>query len=114
MGLKNISSKSALSLDNVCYLISTTITKDEYHIEHEAITEKACFCAELPVFSTEFYSARRQGIRSNVTLVVDSESYSDETEVKYGDVTYSVYRVFPREDGMAELYLGKKLGVENG
>ena len=102
MGLKNISSKNDLSLDNICYLIAVN--------DDESESETMCFCAELPVQSNEFYKAGQKGIKPSKTLIVDSENYADEEKVTYGDVRYCVYRTYPRDDGVTELYLEYKAG----
>lgn len=111
MGLKNISSKDTASLDNVCYLIAQTFAEDD--IEQRIATEEEmlCFCAELAIPSSEFRNAGQDGIKSEISLLIDSESYNDELIAKYNNVRYAIYRNYPRADGMTELYLTKKAGV---
>lgn len=109
--LKNIAKKDTLSLDNVCYLLSQTYTQDDIGQQIATDVEKLCFCAELSITSNEFFNAGQNGIKSEVSLLVDSESYNSETSAKYNNVKYSIYRVYPRSDGMTELYLNKKVGV---
>lgn len=110
MQIKNISDKDNISLDNVCYLISETVTRDEMLVEQITKTEKLCYCAESAVYSNEFYKAGQQGIEANKLIIINSEEYSDELKVKYEEKEYSVYRTFPRADGLAELYLTFKAG----
>jgi SPP1 family predicted phage head-tail adaptor len=98
MGLKNISSKSAPLMDNICYLIS-----DEG-------TETLCFCAELPVQSNEFFRAGQTGIKPEICLAMDSESYNEQDKIKYNDTQYTIYRIYAREDGITELYCNRRLG----
>ncbi|HBF66488.1 MAG TPA: head-tail adaptor protein [Clostridium sp.] len=110
--LKNVSSKNNLSLDNVCYLILQTFEEDDIGQQiAEEETETMCFCSELAVASSEFRNAGLENIKSEKSLLVDSESYNDELIVKYNNVRYSLYRNYPRTDGMTELYLTKKAGV---
>lgn len=110
--LKNISSKNNLSLDNACYLIARTFTEDDIGQQiAEEETEIMCFCSELAVTSSEFYNAGQDNIKSEKSLLIDSESYNDELIVKYNDARYAIYRSYPRADGMTELYLSKKAGV---
>lgn len=112
--LKNIS-KEISSLDNVCYLISYTAPHQD-EIGQCIPSEKLktlCFCAEGSIYSEEFFKAGNNGIKPQVKLIVDSESYSGEEEVIYNDKLYFVYRQFPRQDGFTELYLNYKLGVSH-
>ena len=109
--LKNVAKKDSVSLDNVCYFIAQTFVEDDIGQQIATNTETLCFCAELPIASSEFFNAGQNGIKSEIALLVDSESYSGETLAKYNDVRYSIYRVYPRSDGMTELYLNKRVGV---
>lgn len=96
---KNVVGKNNISLDNICYFI-----KKPY--------ETLCFCAELPVQRNEFFSAGQSDIRSECVLLVDSESYRNDTVVKYNGIVYKAYRAYPRADGFTELYLTEKIGVK--
>ena len=109
--LKNISSKNNLSLDNICYLIAQTFTDDDIGQQIPTETEIMCFCAELAVASSEFRNAGLDNIKSEKSLLIDSESYNDELVAKYNNVRYVIYRNYPRTDGMTELYLTKKAGA---
>lgn len=108
--LKQIQAKDNVSLDNVCYLISETVSYDEIGNEVKTQAENMCWCAEASIYSSEFYRAGQQGIELSTVLIVDNESYNKEAQVKYNDNIYTVYRVYPRSDGMAELYLIAKAG----
>lgn len=112
--LKNISNKDCLSLDNICYLLSyAEPTQDDRGNDtaSEPI-ESLCFCAENSAYSSEFFQAGQQGIKAQKVLVIDSEGYSGQEKVKYSEVCYSIYRVYHRHDGLAELYLTQKIGGE--
>lgn len=119
--LSNISKKSLrrqiiappVSLDNICYLINYETVEDEngYEIE-QTEDKKMVFCAEVGVYSDEHYKAAQHNIRASAALLIDTESYNGQEVVEYNDVIYSVYRVYPREDGRTELYLTKKAGVK--
>lgn len=102
----------SFSLDNVCYLLSYLKPKQDdigQYIPLEII-KTLCFCAEGSIYSDEFFSAGQQGIKPQIKLIVDSESYNGETDVLYNDIKYSVYRIYVRQDGYTEIYLTKKLG----
>ena len=111
MPLKNISSKNNLSLDNVCYLISETFTQDDIGQEIPTTQELMRWCAELPITSNERSNAGLDGIKSELSLMVESEGYDNEVLVKYNNAKYAIYRTYPRSDGVTELYLAKKAGV---
>lgn len=112
--LKNIS-KEVTSLDNICYLASHSAPhQDEIgQFIPSEIIKTLCFCAEGSIYSSEFFKYGQEGIKPEVKLVVDSESYSGEMEVIYNEKLYSIYRYFPRSDGLTELYLAHKLGDIN-
>lgn len=108
--LKNISKKDTLSLDNICYLPTQKYTFDD--IGNQILTDEwdMCYCAELAITSTERSNASVDNIKPEICLVLDFESYDKQTKVKYNDVIYSIYRNYPRPDGMVELYCQNKVG----
>lgn len=97
MALKNISPSAAPSLDNVCYLCDDD-------------AQALCFCAELPVQSSEYFRAGQSGIKASKVLAIDSEEYNGETRVIYDEIRYVIYRTYLRQDGLTELYLTRKAG----
>lgn len=113
--MKNrIQNKSAPSLDDVVTLIAEgEFQIDELGNETRKQTEREVWCAEIPVYSSEFYNASQMGVRGTHCLMVWTEEYEKETLVRfYGDLL-TVYRTYPREDGLTELYLHKKVS-QNG
>lgn len=108
--LKNISDKNDISLDLVCYLQSSDITKDKVGNQISTPIDRFVYCAELPISSAEFYNAGQKGIKSEHLLVIDLEEYDNELTVKYNNIVYSIYRTYPRSDGLIELYYNKKAG----
>lgn len=109
--LKNISNKNNISLDLLCYLQSTTITKDAIGNQIKTLTDRLIYCAELSIGSQEFYNAGQSKIKSEILLVIDLEEYDNELTVKYNNIVYSIYRTYPKTDGFIELYCNKKAGV---
>ena len=106
------SKSKRLSLDNVCYLITNIYTTND--LKQKILSsqpESMVFCAECPISSNEFFKAGQSGIKSEKMLVIDAESYENQTVIKYNDAKYAIYRTFPRSDGMMELYLTEKSGV---
>lgn len=115
MGLKSISDGKAVSLDHVCVLLSGGNTADEVGNQvMDAAVRRTVFCAELPASRSEFYSAGQQGLRPECVLLADSEEYGGEALAEYAGAVYAVYRVYPRADGLTELYLGERGGVPGG
>lgn len=108
--LKNITGKDAVSLDNICILLKSDIATDDEGWQEEEYEETMCFCAEMPVTSSEFYRAGHEGIKLEKVLVVDSESYDNETLVRYEDEVFSVVRIYIMSDGFTELHLSLKVG----
>ncbi len=102
--LKNISGKDNISLDLICYLQSVTITYDEIGNSIETPVNRLVFCAELSIYSSEFFNAGQTGIKPELMLVVDIEEYDGEESLLYNDNPYNVYRNYPRPDGLIELY----------
>ena len=109
--IKNISSFSNISLDNVCTLIKCVYISDDCGDQTETETENICFCAELPITSSEFYNAGQSGIKPEKMLIVESECYNGEKLAVYDNVRYDIYRVYPKDNGYTELYLKIKGGV---
>lgn len=109
--LKNISDKNNISLDLVCYLQSVTITEDDIGNQIETLANRFVYCAELPLNSSEYFNAGQSGIKPEHLLVVDLEEYDGEETVLFEDKPYSIYRTYPRSDGLIELYCNKKAGV---
>lgn len=102
--LRNISDKSNISLDLICHLQSGQITEDNIGNQIQAPGGRMVFCGELPVTSSEFFSAGRIGIKPELLLVIDIEEYDGEETLLYGENPYNIYRTYPRSDGFIELY----------
>ena len=65
------------------YLISTTVTQDEYLNEVEERTERKVFANENSIGSSEYYNAASQGLRPELKFEIRSIEYSGEKEIKY-------------------------------
>lgn len=101
----NVSYGYDVSLDDVCYLISQKQTTDSIGNKQKTPIEKFCFCSRVSTSSKEFFSANQQGLKADITLLIDTLSYGGETKVKYEDKLYNAYRCYGRADGLTELYL---------
>lgn len=108
----SIGDPSKISLDDVCYLISFTSTKDE--IGQFKPVEKPLymvFCCRLSITRAEFNTAGVLGFKPDMMLVVDSDSYDYEKLLEYRKKRYSIYKTFQRKDGFTELYCEVKTGA---
>jgi len=101
----NVSYGYDVSLDDVCYLISQKQTTDSIGNKVKTPKETLCYCSKVSTSSKEFFSANNQGLKADVTLLIDTLSYNGETKVKYEDKVYNAYRCYGRADGLTEFYL---------
>ena len=104
-------SKIAPSLDDVCILQRLETVVDSIGNEIRKVTaEREVWCAETPASQYEFFRAAQQGITPECVLVLDSTEYGGESAAVSNGIRYAIYRVYPRPDGMTELYLQRKAG----
>ena len=79
--------------DVSCKLLSTTLQTDSIGVQKEVQTE-----VEIPiikveeVYANEFYEANEQGFKTTLRLRISSLNYSNEKELIYMGVTYSIIR----------------------
>lgn len=110
--LHSVADNTASSLDSVVTLITSEYGTDDMLCETKSITgSRVVFCAELPLFQSEFYKAAQSDIKPAKCLKLDSEEYGGETEAEYCGKSYSIYRFFERSDGFTELYLEDRGGI---
>lgn len=102
------------SKDDVCFLMSTTIENDELLQEIEIPVERQVFCDRLSIGQKEFTVSMQNGLKVEMTIVIDHDEYDYEQKLKYRDKVYSIYRTFVRSDGDIELYCEVRVGGKNG
>lgn len=79
--------------DVSCKLLSTTYEKNSIGVEKEVRNE-----IEIPiikveeVYSNEFYKANEQGFKPTLRLRISSLNYSNEKELIYMGITYTIIR----------------------
>jgi SPP1 family predicted phage head-tail adaptor len=93
-----------ISLDDVCFLLSITTTKDELGQQIETEVPSLVYCSKLNITRAEFSAAGQLGHKPQLLLVVDSDEYDGEIRIEYERKIYSVYKGFMRSDGYTELY----------
>lgn len=107
---QSIGNKKHASKDDVCFLISTTITKDELLQEIKTDVERQVFCDRLSVGQKEFAVSMQNNLKPEMTIVMDHDEYDYESKLRYRDKSYSIYRTFVRDDGDIELYCEVRVG----
>ena len=79
--------------DVSCKLLSTTLQTNSIGVQKEIQTE-----VEIPIikveeiYANEFYEANEQGFKPTLRLRISSLNYSNEKELIYMGVTYSIIR----------------------
>ena len=79
--------------DVSCKLLSTSITKDNIGVQKQVITE-----IEIPIIkvedvrANEFYKANEQGFKPTLRLRISSCNYTNQNELVYMNITYSIIR----------------------
>lgn len=79
--------------DVSCKLLSTTLQTNSIGVQKEIPTE-----VEIPiikieeVYANEFYEANEQGFKPTLRLRISSLNYSNEKELVYMGVVYSIIR----------------------
>ncbi|MEH6975904.1 MULTISPECIES: phage head closure protein [Bacillus] len=96
--------------DILLFPVVTTI-EDELGQKEEIETfSRQVFCKKKSVPQSEFFQAGQSGIKASCALIVHLLDYQEETKVKYGEKTYSIYRTYERDDEKVELYCEVKAG----
>jgi hypothetical protein len=107
----SIGNRQAVSLDDVCYLLSITSEPDE--LGQAIKTEKSfmVFCSKISITRAEFNAAGQLGHKPDMMLLIDSDAYDQEQYLKYHEKKYSIYKSYQRFDGFTEVYCEVKSGV---
>ncbi|PGN26272.1 phage head closure protein [Bacillus thuringiensis] len=88
-----------------------TVVEDELGQKEGIKTfSRQVFCEKRSIPQSEFFQAGQSGIKASCILIVHLLDYQEETSVKYGEKTYSVYRTYERDDEKVELYCEVKAG----
>lgn len=98
---------------NVCKLVSSAKTQNDYGVWVETLTEREVFCSVDSVTRAEFFEGGRNGLNPELRITMFYADYEDETLLIYDNKTYSVYRTFLGRNDTIELYVERK-GGSNG
>lgn len=107
---QSIGNAQKISLDDICHLISVISTQDEIGQPIKQEKEYLVFCSKLSITRAEFNAAGQLGFKPEMMLILDSETYNNESLLEYNQKKYTVYKTFPRSDGFTELYCEVKSG----
>lgn len=97
---------------DVIYLISKTLTEDEYGVQQTTEEKRQVFCRVDSVTSNEFFEGGRNGIQAQYRLTMNRFDYNDELVVEYQNKRYGVYRTFLAKNDDIELYVENKKGID--
>lgn len=92
-------------------LISKTYTTDLIGQRVPLISMREIWCDVKSVTGQEFANSGVNGIKAEFVFSVWMAEYNNETELMFNDVAYSIYRTYLRDDGRIELYVQKRVGV---
>lgn len=76
-----------------CKLISRSLVENSIGVQKETITK-----TEVPIiriediYSKEFYEASEQGYTPSLRIVISELNYSEESELEYNGIVYSIIR----------------------
>lgn len=99
------------SKDDVCFLMYSTIRKDDLHQQIEVLMPGLVYCATSSIGTREFSSTMQSGLKAEYVFIIDYDEYDGEKVVEYNRILYTVYRTFVRSDGDIELYCEKRVGA---
>lgn len=95
----------------VCFLITTTHTRDDNGIMQASETEQRVFCNVQSVSASEWFEGGRSGLNPAYRFTMFEPDYNGQEIVRFNGVRYSIYRTYHTKDNMIELYVQKEGGV---
>ena len=99
--------------DVSCKLLSTTYKKDKNGIQIlDKIEEKEIpIIDEEDIYANEYYQANQNGYKPTLRLIISSLNYSNEQELIYMNVKYTIIRI--QKKNLDELILVCERKVKN-
>ena len=94
-------------------LIAQTITTDDYNVEVISESERTVLCEVFSITQSEFFAAANTELQPELRFTVFFGDYENESVVEFQGTRYAVYRTYRSGDYM-ELYVERKIGVQNG
>jgi SPP1 family predicted phage head-tail adaptor len=93
-------------------LLKSEYTQDGIGQYIRTTKETSVFGYVSSVGMNEFYQAGQQGFKPDFRVTIWKNEYSNEEELRYDNVVYTVYRTYWRDDGRIELYVTQRKGNE--
>lgn len=79
--------------DVSCTLLNTTITSNSIGVQSESTTQTVCPIIKIEdIYLKEYYEANQQGFKPTLRIRISTLNYSDQKELIYKGVTYTVIR----------------------
>lgn len=97
-------------MSDVLYLISQTISVDDYGNEVSTETQRQVFCEVNSISQTEFYAAANTELNPEYRFDVFFGDYNGEDVIEYQGNRYAIYRTYRTGDTL-ELYCERKIGA---
>jgi SPP1 family predicted phage head-tail adaptor len=99
--------------DVSCKLLSTTYKKDKNGIQIlDKIEEKEIpIIDEEDIYANEYYQANQNGYKPTLRLIISSLNYSNEQELIYMNVKYTIIRI--QKKNLDELILVCERKINN-
>lgn len=98
--------------DVIAYLISKTVTKNEYKQGIETESRSEIMALYESVSQNEFYKAGEAGLKPEFRLTTAIIDYNGEREVELNGARYGIYRTYEVDKDYIELYCERKGGVQ--
>ena len=98
--------------DVKAYLVSYTVTLDDYKQEGIEETLNPIFGTKDGIKRAEFYAAGNAGLRAEFVLTTAQIDYNGEKELELDGERYAIYRTYPVGQDYVELYCEHKVGVQ--
>lgn len=97
--------------DLTCKLLTTTLTENCIGVEIETQVEKTCPIIRVEnIYAKEFYRANESGHKPTLRIRISALNYSNEEELIYNGVTYTIIRV---DDAIDEVVLICERKIKN-
>lgn len=93
---------------DICELLTITSAPDGYGGYTDTETARTVFCDRKSVKATEFYQAHATGLKPEITLVIRSVDYDDETKLRFSGKVYDVLRSYSKNGELVELTCAKR------
>lgn len=96
---------------DVIKLIALTVTEDDIGNQIISdVSQRQIFAEKKSIRQSEFYQASVAGLKPELTFVVWSAEYGQETLLEFNDVRYDIIRTFDKDEKNTELICEVKTG----